>query len=216
IAGMAGQRPKPRRPGGTPVNVFIHHDLDHLVEHHGLHLCMHVRRIYFAEHTPDVEIVFLLWILDRRVDHRPRMLHRLIAVRRRGKNIQRVAEYRPPELVRFVHRRLCDLWLQALEQFDTVDTFLDQSAHRFSRFVFAVDNNAGALAPKCTGTLGRRSIDDIGRGPDPRSADGTGTYTFPLRDDPIHRIVGDIRAGDHTVGEVDFSHPVAIMTVTVN
>src|SRR5262249_38235817 len=175
-----------------------------------------VCRINFAEHTPDVEIVFLLLILDRRVNYRPRMLHGLIAIRRRGKNIQRVTKNRPPKLVGFIHRRLCALWLQVLGQLDAVDTFLDQSAHRFSRFVFAVDDDTGPLAPKCAGTLGRQPIDDIGRGPDPRSADGTGTYTFPLRDDPIHRVVGDIRAGDHTVGEVDFSHPVAIMTVTVN
>ena len=69
------------------MNVFLHHDLDDLVEHRGLHLGMHVRRIDFSKHTPDVEIVFLLWILDRRVDHRPRMLDGLIVIRRRGKNI---------------------------------------------------------------------------------------------------------------------------------
>src|SRR5262245_51374758 len=182
---MARQWPKPRRPSGTPMNVFIQHDLDDLVEHRGLHLGMHVRRIDFAEHATDIEIVFLLWILNRRVNHRPRMFHRLIAIRRRGKNIQRVTENRPPKLVRFVHRRLCDLWFKTLEQFDTVDAFLDQSAHRFSRLLLAVDDDTGPLTPKCAGALRRRPIDDIGRGPDPRSADGAGTYTFPLRDDPI-------------------------------
>src|SRR5262245_59575694 len=198
------------------MNVFIHHDLDDLVEHRGLHLGMHVRRIDFAEHTPDVEIVFLLWILNRRVDHRPGMLHRLIAVRRRGKNIQRVAEYRPPELVRFVHRRSGHLRLEALEQFDTVDTFLDQSAHSISRLFLAVDDDTGALASQRAGTLGRRPIDDVCRRPHAWPPDTAVTHAFPLRDDPIHRVIGDIRAGDYTVGEVDFSHPVAVVTVTVN
>ena len=91
------------------MNVFLHHDLDDLVKHRRLHLCMHIGGIDFSEHAPDVEIVFLLWILDGRVDHRPRMLDGLIAIRRRGKNIQRVAEHRPPELVRFVHRRFSDV-----------------------------------------------------------------------------------------------------------
>ena len=63
----------------------------------------------------DIEIVFLFRILDRRVDHRPGMLDGLIAVGRRGKNIERVAEHRPAELVRFVRRRFRDLRFQPLE-----------------------------------------------------------------------------------------------------
>src|SRR4030095_15133894 len=99
---------------------------------------------------------------------------------------------------------------------DAVDALLLQAAHSLVRFVFAVDDDTGALAPKYAGPFGRRPIDDIGRGPNPRPADAAVTHAFPLRDDPIHRVVGDIRARDHTIGKVNLSHPVAIMTVSVN
>ena len=93
------------------MHVFIDHDLDDLVEHRRFHLRMHFGGIDFSEHASDVEIVFLFRVLDRRVDHRPGMLDGLIAVGRRGKNIERVAEHRPPELVRFVYCRFRDLRL---------------------------------------------------------------------------------------------------------
>jgi len=43
------------------------------------------------------------------------MLDGLIAVRCGGKNIERMAEHRPAELVRLVHRRFSDLRFQALK-----------------------------------------------------------------------------------------------------
>ena len=141
------------------MHVFVDHHFDDLVEHRRLHLRVHFGGIDFSEHAPDIEIVFLFWVLDRRVDHRPGMLDGLIAVGRRGENIERVAEHRPAELVRFIHRRFRHLRLQPLEELDAVDAFLDQITNRFSRFVFAVDDDAGALAPeacRCPPAAGHR------------------------------------------------------------
>ena len=66
---------------------------------------------------------------------------------------------------------------------------------------------------ECAGTFRRRPVDDVRRRPHARTANAAVTHTFPLRDNPVHRVVGNIRAGDDTVGEVNLSHPVAVMTV---
>ena len=39
---------------------------------------------------------------------------------------------------------------------------------------------------------------------------------FALGDDPFDGIVGNIRAGDDAVGEINFAHPIAVVTVAVD
>ena len=69
------------------------------------HLRVHFGGIDFPQHASDVEIIFLFRILNRCINHGPGMLDGLIAVCRGGKNIERVAEDGPAELVRFVYCR---------------------------------------------------------------------------------------------------------------
>ena len=69
---------------------------------------------------------------------------------------------------------------------------------------------------KRAGALGRRPVDDVRGSPHARTADTAVFHAFALRDDPFHRIVGNIRAGDDAVGEINFAHPIAIVTVAVD
>ena len=91
------------------MDIFVDHRFDDLIEHRRFHLRVHFGRIDLAEHAADVEIVFFLRVLYRRINHRPGMLDGLVAVGSRGKNIQRMAEYRPAVFMRLVHRRLGDV-----------------------------------------------------------------------------------------------------------
>ena len=198
------------------MEVLVDHRLDDLVEHRRFHLGVHFGGIDLAAHAGNVERVLLFWILNRRVDYRPGVLHRLIAVGRRGKDIERMAEHRTAELMRLVRRRLGDIGFQPFEQLDAIDALTDQIAHRFARLVFGVDDDAGALAPQRAGAARRRPVDDVGRRPHPRPAYGAVLHAVALRRDPLHRIVRDVRAGDHAVGEIQFAHPIAIVAMAVD
>src|ERR671915_1739736 len=144
------------------------------------------------------------------------MLDGVVAVLRGCKDIERVAEHRPAELARLVRRRFGDLRLETLEQLYPVHSFCNQVAHRLARFVLGLDYDAGALAPEHPGAFRRRSVDDVSRSPHPRAAHAAVLHTFALRDDPLHRIVGNVRAGEHAVSEIDLTHPVAIVAVPID
>ena len=84
------------------------------------------------------------------------------------------------------------------------------------RFFFAMNDDTGALPPKSARSFRRRSVDDVSTGPHTRAADGAVADAFPLRDDPVHGVVGNLRADDDTVGEINLSHPIPVMTVAID
>ena len=144
------------------------------------------------------------------------MLDRLIARVRRRENIQRVSYNRLAQFVGLLHRRFGHLGFEALEELVAGDALFSQHPNGIPRIVLIVDDNAGTLPSVCAHSRGGRPVDDVARGPDARPSNGSVANAFPLGEDPVHRIVGDGRAGCNAEVEIKLAHPIAQVAVAVD